>query len=208
MPPTARWRSTSEVCDEIVEVSTPEAAELTKLLENVFRSVNIALVNELAILCDRMGIDVWEVVDAAATKPYGFMSLQARARGWAATACRSIPFYLAWRAREFDMQTEFIELAGEVNQSDAVLLRRADRRARSTTTSKPVQRLARSASSASSYKPGVGDLRESPGAQDHAAARASSGAELVYHDDHVPELPESTSSPCRSTRRSRTPTAP
>ena len=77
----------SEVCDEIVEVSTPEAAELTKLLENVFRSVNIALVNELAILCDRMGIDVWEVTDAAATKPYGFMS-SSRAPAWAATACR------------------------------------------------------------------------------------------------------------------------
>ena len=77
------------VCDDVVTVSTPEAAELTKLLENVFRSVNIALVNELAILCDRMGVDIWEVVDAAATKPYGFMSLQARARAWAGTACRS-----------------------------------------------------------------------------------------------------------------------
>ncbi len=78
----------SEVCDEVVEVTTPEAAELTKLLENVFRSVNIALVNELAMLCDRMGIDIWEVVDAAATKPYGFMRFDP-GPGWAATACPS-----------------------------------------------------------------------------------------------------------------------
>jgi len=104
-----------EVCDEVVEVSTPEAAELTKLLENVFRSVNIALVNELAILCDQMGIDVWEVTDAAATKPYGFMSFKP-GPGMGGHCLPVDPFYLAWRAREFDMQTEFIELAGEVNQ--------------------------------------------------------------------------------------------
>ena len=91
-----------EVCDEIVEVSTPEAAELTKLLENVFRSVNIALVNELAILCDRMGIDVWEVTDAAATKPYGFMSFKP-GPGMGGHCLPVDPFYLAWRAREFDM---------------------------------------------------------------------------------------------------------
>ena len=104
-----------QVCDEVVAVSTPEAAELTKLLENIFRSVNIALVNELAILCDRMGIDIWEVVEAAATKPYGFMSFKpGPGNGRPLPAGR--PFYLAWRAREFDMQTEFIELAGEVNQ--------------------------------------------------------------------------------------------
>ena len=104
------------VCDELVPVSTPEAAELTKLLENVFRSVNIALVNELAILCDRMGIDIWEVTDAAATKPYGFMAFKP-GPGMGGHCLPVDPFYLAWRAREFDMQTEFIELAGEVNQA-------------------------------------------------------------------------------------------
>ena len=104
-----------EVCDEIVPVSTPEAAELTKLLENVFRSVNIALVNELAILCDRMGIDVWEVVEAAATKPYGFMRFDP-GPGMGGHCLPVDPFYLAWKAREYDMPTEFIELAGEVNQ--------------------------------------------------------------------------------------------
>ena len=103
------------VCDNIVTVSTPEAAELTKLLENVFRSVNIALVNELAILCDRMGVDIWEVVDAAATKPYGFMSFKP-GPGMGGHCLPVDPFYLAWRAREFDQPTEFIELAGEVNQ--------------------------------------------------------------------------------------------
>ena len=103
------------VCDEVVAVSTPEAAELTKLLENIFRSVNIALVNELAILCDRMDIDVWEVVEAAATKPYGFMSFKP-GPGMGGHCLPVDPFYLSWRAREFDMQTEFVELAGEVNQ--------------------------------------------------------------------------------------------
>ena len=88
---------------------------MTKLLENVFRSVNIALVNELAMLCDRMGIDIWEVVDAAATKPYGFMRFDP-GPGMGGHCLPVDPFYLAWKAREFDMPTEFVELAGEVNQ--------------------------------------------------------------------------------------------
>ena len=126
VPRAARSSSTSEVCDEIVEVSTPEAAELTKLLENVFRSVNIALVNELAILCDRMGIDVWEVIDAAATKPYGFMSLQARPRhGRTLPAGRPVlPRLACARVRHADR----VHRARRRGQpADAVLLRRADR---------------------------------------------------------------------------------
>ena len=103
------------VCDALVRVSTPEAAELTKLLENIFRSVNIALVNELAMLTDRMGIDIWEVVEAAATKPYGFMRFEP-GPGMGGHCLPVDPFYLSWRAREFDMSTEFIELAGKVNQ--------------------------------------------------------------------------------------------
>ena len=103
------------VCDDIVRVSTPEAAELTKLLENIFRSVNIALVNELAMLCERMGIDIWEVVDAAATKPYGFMRFDP-GPGMGGHCLPVDPFYLTWRAREFHMSTEFIELAGKINQ--------------------------------------------------------------------------------------------
>jgi UDP-N-acetyl-D-glucosamine dehydrogenase len=97
------------VCERLVRVSTPEAAELTKLLENIFRSVNIALVNELAMLTDRMGIDIWEVVDAASTKPYGFMRFEP-GPGIGGHCLPVDPFYLSWRAREFDMSLEFIEL--------------------------------------------------------------------------------------------------
>ena len=102
--------------DTIHRVSSPEAAELTKLLENIFRSVNIALVNELAQLCDRMGIDIWEVVDAAATKPFGFMGFQP-GPGLGGHCIPIDPFYLTWKAREYDFSTRFIELAGEVNQN-------------------------------------------------------------------------------------------
>jgi UDP-N-acetyl-D-glucosamine dehydrogenase len=175
-----------EVCDEIVEVSTPEAAELTKLLENVFRSVNIALVNELAILCDRMGIDVWEVTEAAATKPYGFMSFKP-GPGMGGHCLPVDPFYLAWRAREFDMQTEFIELAGEVNQRMPYFC--VERIARALNDSSKPVRGSRVGIFGVSYKPGVGDLRESPALRIIRLLRER-GAEIVYHDDFVPELPE------------------
>src|SRR6202453_5194068 len=105
----------SIVCDTVVPVSTTDAAELTKLLENIFRSVNIALVNEMAIIADRMGIDIGEVVAAATTKPYGFMRFEP-GPGMGGHCLPVDPFYLSWRAREFDMATEFIELAGKVNQ--------------------------------------------------------------------------------------------
>ena len=104
------------VCDEVVEVSTPEAAELTKLLENIFRSVNIALVNELAMLCERLGIDIWEVVDAAASKPFGFMRFDP-GPGMGGHCLPVDPFYLSFKARELDFYTEFIELAGKINQN-------------------------------------------------------------------------------------------
>jgi UDP-N-acetyl-D-glucosamine dehydrogenase len=174
------------VCDEIVPLSTPEAAELSKLLENVFRSVNIALVNELAILCDRMGIDVWEVVEAAATKPYGFMSFKP-GPGMGGHCLPVDPFYLAWRAREFDTQTEFIELAGEVNQRMPYFC--AEKIARALNDqSKPV-RGSRVAIVGVSYKPGVGDLRESPALKIMRLLREQ-GADVTYHDDYVPELAE------------------
>src|SRR4029078_9491120 len=103
------------VCDTIIRVSTPDAAELSKLLENIFRSVNIALVNEMAMLADRMGIDVWEVVDAAATKPYGFMRFDP-GPGMCGHWMPVDPFYLSWRARELDMTNECIELSGKISQ--------------------------------------------------------------------------------------------
>ena len=104
------------VCDHVVPVSTPEVAELSKLLENIFRSVNIALVNEMAMLADRMGIDIWEVIDAAATKPFGFTRFDP-GPGMGGHCLPVDPFYLTWKAREYDMSTEFIELAGKVNQA-------------------------------------------------------------------------------------------
>lgn len=174
------------VCDEVVRVSTPEAAELSKLLENVFRSVNIALVNELAILCDRMGIDVWEVVDAAATKPYGFMSFKP-GPGMGGHCLPVDPFYLAWRAREFDQPTEFIELAGEVNQRMPYFC--VEKVGRSLNRhAKPING-SRIAVIGVSYKPGVGDMRESPALKILRLLREQ-GAELSYHDDFVPVLTE------------------
>jgi UDP-N-acetyl-D-glucosamine dehydrogenase len=174
------------VCDEIVPVSSPEAAELTKLLENIFRSVNIALVNELAMLTDRMGIDIWEVVDAAATKPYGFMRFEP-GPGMGGHCLPVDPFYLSWRAREFDMATEFIELAGKVNQQMPYHCVMKVERALNE-VGLPVKG-ARIAVLGVSYKPGVGDVRESP-ALKILTLLGALGAELVYHDPHVSELPE------------------
>jgi len=172
------------VCDEVVQVSSPEAAELSKLLENIFRSVNIALVNELAMLCDRMAIDVWEVVEAAATKPYGFMRFDP-GPGMGGHCLPVDPFYLAWKAREYDTPTEFVELAGEVNQRMPYFC--AEKVARALNDhAKPV-RGSRVAVLGVAYKPGVSDLRESP-ALKIMRLLSERGAELVYHDDHVTEL--------------------
>jgi len=172
------------VCNEIVRVATPEAAELTKLLENIFRAVNIALVNELALLTDRMGIDIWEVIDAAATKPYGFMRFEP-GPGMGGHCLPVDPFYLSWRARAFDMAPEFTELAGKVNQQMpyhcvAKLQRTLNDRGIAV-------RGARIALLGVSYKPGVGDVRESP-ALKIIELLLKLGAEVVYHDPYVPTL--------------------
>jgi UDP-N-acetyl-D-glucosamine dehydrogenase len=176
----------SLVCDRIVRVSTPEAAELSKLLENIFRSVNIALVNEMAILADRMGIDIWEVVDAAATKPYGFMRFDP-GPGMGGHCLPVDPFYLTWRAREFQMSTEFIELAGKINQQMPYhCVERVERALNDV--AKPV-RGSRLLVLGVSYKGGVGDIRESPAIRIMEVLLAR-GAELSYHDAFVPSLPE------------------
>jgi UDP-N-acetyl-D-glucosamine dehydrogenase len=175
-----------KICDHLVRVSTPEAAELTKLLENIFRSVNIALVNELAILADRMGIDIWEVVDAASTKPYGFMRFEP-GPGMGGHCLPVDPFYLTWRAREFDMSTEFIELAGKVNQQMPYhCVARIERALNDV--AKPV-RGTRILILGASYKGGIGDIRESPalGVMEVLAER---GGLVSYHDPFVPSLPE------------------
>jgi UDP-N-acetyl-D-glucosamine dehydrogenase len=174
------------VCDEIVRVSTPEAAEMTKLLENIFRSVNIALVNELAILCERMGIEIWEVVDAASTKPYGFMRFEP-GPGMGGHCLPVDPFYLTWRAREFHMSTEFIELAGKINQQMPYHCVERIERALNDAT-KPVKG-SRILILGVSYKGGVGDIRESPALR-IMEVLAERGAEISYHDPHVPSLPD------------------
>jgi UDP-N-acetyl-D-glucosamine dehydrogenase len=172
------------VCDNLVRVSSPEAAELTKLLENIFRSVNIALVNELAMLTDRMGIDIWEVVDAASTKPYGFMPFSP-GPGMGGHCLPVDPFYLSWRAREFDIATEFIELAGKVNQQMPYhCVEKAQRALNDVGLS---VKGARVAVLGVSYKPGVGDIRESPALKIISLLREM-GADVSYHDPHVPSL--------------------
>jgi UDP-N-acetyl-D-glucosamine dehydrogenase len=174
------------VCDHLIPVSSPEAAELTKLLENIFRSVNIALVNELAILSDRMGIDIWEVVDAAATKPYGFMRFEP-GPGMGGHCLPVDPFYLTWRAREFHMSTEFIELAGKINQQMPYhCVERIERALNDA--EKPVKG-SRIAILGVSYKGGVGDIRESPALR-IMHVLSERGAILSYHDRFVPTLPE------------------
>jgi UDP-N-acetyl-D-glucosamine dehydrogenase len=173
------------VCDRIVPVSTPEVAEMSKLLENVFRAVNIALVNELAVLADRMGMDIYEVVEAAATKPYGFMRFDP-GPGMGGHCLPVDPFYLSWKAREHDVTTEFIELAGKVNQQTPYFCVERIERALNDLR-KPV-RGSRILLLGVSYKPGVGDVRESPALKILARLRQL-GADLRYHDPYVPELP-------------------
>jgi UDP-N-acetyl-D-glucosamine dehydrogenase len=172
------------VCDTVIRVSTPDSAELSKLLENIFRSVNIALVNEMAMLADRMGIDIWEVIDAAATKPYGFMRFDP-GPGMGGHCLPVDPFYLSWRAREFDMTAEFIELAGKVNQ--AMPYHCVEKVERVLNDAAKAVRGSRIAVFGVSYKAGVGDLREAPALKIIRVLRGM-GAEIVYHDPHVPEL--------------------
>ena len=173
--------------DTVHELSSPEAAELTKLLENIFRSVNIALVNELAILCDRMGIDIWEVVDAAATKPVGYMRFSP-GPGLGGHCIPVDPFYLTWKAREFGFYTEFIELAGKVNEEMPYFCR--------SLVSQALNHHAQRAMKGSkilvlgvSYKPDIGDLRESP-ALKLISLLQNAGADVAYHDPHVPRIHE------------------
>jgi len=176
----------SRICDQVVPVSSPDAAELSKLLENIFRSVNIALVNELAMLCERLDIDVWEVIDAASSKPFGFMRFDP-GPGMGGHCLPVDPFYLAFKAREHDFYTEFIELAGKINQNQPQwCVRRIERalnEAGKATNGARVLLLG------VSYKAGVGDIRESPALKIIGLLRGL-GAEVSYHDPHVAELQE------------------
>jgi UDP-N-acetyl-D-glucosamine dehydrogenase len=172
--------------DTVVPVSSPEAAELVKLLENTFRSVNIGLVNEMAIVCDRLGVDVWEVIEAAATKPFGFMKFTP-GPGIGGHCIPLDPHYLAWKMRSLNYKTRFIDLASEVNSAmpDFVVEKIAwalnDVR-------KPVKG-SKVLVLGVAYKRDIDDMRESP-ALDVMRRLEERGAEVVYHDPHVPSFRE------------------
>jgi UDP-N-acetyl-D-glucosamine dehydrogenase len=173
--------------DTVHRVTTPEAAELTKLLENIFRSVNIALVNELAMLCDRMNIDIWEVVDAAATKPFGFMRFSP-GPGLGGHCIPIDPFYLTWKAREFGFYTEFIELAGKVNEEMPYFCRSLVSQALNHAKERSLKG-SKVLVLGVAYKPNIVDMRESP-ALKLISLLQNAGAEVSYHDPHVPKFKE------------------
>jgi UDP-N-acetyl-D-glucosamine dehydrogenase len=174
----------AEICETVVVLSSPETAELSKLLENIFRSVNIALVNELAQLCDRLDIDVWEVIDAASTKPFGFMRFEP-GPGMGGHCLPVDPFYLAFKAREHDFYPEFIELAGKVNQAQpAFCVERIERALNQA--GKPVNG-SKILIIGAAYKGGSGDTRESPALKIMKLLGVLE-ADLSYHDPYVPEL--------------------
>ena len=165
----------------VVSLSSPDAAELAKLLENVFRNVNIALVNQLALLCERMGIDVWEVIDAAATKPFGFMRFTP-GPGVGGHCIPVDPYYLSWRAREFDFVDRFVELAGDINL--AMPRHVVDLVAEALNDRGLALRGARVGVLGVAFKPNVRDPRNSP-AGDVIAGLRGRGAEVSFHDPHV-----------------------
>src|SRR5260221_2337899 len=174
------------ICDQVVVLSGTEAAEVAKLLENIFRSVNIALVNELSQLCNRLDIDVGEGMDGAVTKPFGFMRFDP-GPGMGGHCLPVDPFYLAFKAREHDFYPEFIELAGKISQAQPVFCVERIERALNQ-AEKPVKG-SRILILGVSYKAGIGDVRESP-ALKIARQLQRLGGEVAYHDPHVPELPE------------------
>ncbi len=171
--------------DTVVPLSSPETAEMTKLLENIFRAVNIALVNELAQLCERMEVDVWEVVEAAETKPFGFMSFKP-GPGLGGHCIPIDPFYLTWKAREYDFYTEFIDLAGKVNANMPFFCRSLISQALNHGAEKSLKG-SRILILGVSYKADIDDVRESP-AKKIGELLHKAGAEVSYHDPHVPEF--------------------
>ena len=172
------------IASDVVELSSPDAAELAKLLENVFRNVNIALVNQLALLCERMGLDVWEVIDAAATKPFGFMPFRP-GPGVGGHCIPVDPYYLSWRAREFGLTDRFVELAGDINS--AMPLHVANLVAAALNDRGRAIRDARVGVIGVTFKADVRDVRNSP-AREVMAELGRRGAVLRYHDPHTSEF--------------------
>jgi UDP-N-acetyl-D-glucosamine dehydrogenase len=187
-----------QVVAKVVRVSSAAAAEATKITENVFRAVNIALVNELKVVYERMGIDIWEVLDAAATKPFGFMRFNP-GPGWGGHCIPLDPFYLSWKAREHGIDTKFIELAGEINRGMPNYV--VDRLQHALNDRKKAVRGSAVLLIGMAYKKDVGDTRESP-AYPIAQRLLALGAELSYHDPYIPILPETRSWPGHPDMRS------
>ena len=167
-----------------VRVSTTQAAEMTKLLENIYRCVNIALVNELKVLALRMGIDIWEVIDAAATKPFGFQPFYP-GPGLGGHCIPIDPFYLSWKAKEYDFNTRFIELAGEVNEAMPEFI--VQQVAKALNSQKKAVNGSRIMMLGMSYKKDIDDLRESPSLTIIELLRAE-GADVVYNDPYHPKV--------------------
>ncbi len=176
----------NRIFDKVIEVSSPDAAELAKLLENIFRSVNIALVNELKMLCERIDLDVWEVIDAAATKPFGFMPFYP-GPGLGGHCIPIDPFYLSWKARQYNFSTRFIELAGEINT--AMPLHVINRLAEALNERGKTVKGARILVLGAAYKKNVDDVRESPSFRLLELLRQR-GAQIAYNDPYVPRLPK------------------
>jgi UDP-N-acetyl-D-glucosamine dehydrogenase len=184
MTPDATSRAAallSHINDRVVPLSSADAAELAKLLENIFRNVNIAFVNQLALLCERMGLDVWEVIDAAATKPFGFMRFTP-GPGVGGHCIPVDPYYLSWRAREFDFIDRFIELAGDINL--AMPRHVVDLVAEALNDRGLAIRGAKVGVVGVAFKPNVRDDRNSPAAA-VIAGIAERGGEVRFHDPHV-----------------------
>ena len=176
----------ASVIDTVVPVSTTESAELVKLLENTFRSVNIGLVNEMAIVCDKLGVDVWEVIDAAATKPFGFMKFTP-GPGIGGHCIPLDPHYLAWKMRTLNYKTRFIDLASEINsQMPAYVVEKVAQALNEER--KPVNG-SRVLVIGVAYKPDIDDIRESP-ALDVMRLLEADGAEVVFHDPYIPSYRE------------------
>jgi UDP-N-acetyl-D-glucosamine dehydrogenase len=166
---------------DVLRMSSPRAAEMTKVFENTFRAVNIALVNEMAILCDKLDIDIWEVVEAASTKPFGIMRFDP-GPGVGGHCIPLDPFYLAWRARQFDCPTRFIELAGEINLSMPYFVRQ--KVARTLNAGRKALKNANILALGVAYKRDIADWRESP-ALKVIDVLERDGASVVYHDPLV-----------------------
>jgi UDP-N-acetyl-D-glucosamine dehydrogenase len=174
------------VVDKVVPVSTTQTAEAVKITENIFRAVNIALVNELKVIFDRMGIDVWEVIDGAATKPFGFMPFYP-GPGLGGHCIPIDPFYLTWKAREYELSTRFIELAGEINSNMPHYvvdrLREVLDRVKGIGLSR-----SRVLILGIAYKKNVSDMRESPSVR-LMSLLEQAGAKVAFHDPHISKIP-------------------